>query len=252
MLRGMTTQYTTAKETTQYPNSFSEIDRRGKSTCHNGNALACPTDKSFEFFITVHSIAVKYINPQNIGSFQGNIFGLAIKAVLSDEQLYTAWFNSVPQTNTSQSDDDHEMEITNAMALLEELVTSYISILLADGKKTFLEQKSRKKTTALRKGLKMLPTTEIQKPSTSAEVVVKRAPSKRRSKTVQYPCGKCGSECNADSIECSLCEIWFHYKCLNLSGDEYFIVNESIDFYCPECDIDEEVPTKSKVRKRKT
>lgn len=77
----------------------------------------------------------------------------------------------------------------------------------------------------------MLPKTESPKPSTLAEVVIKRVPSKRRSKTVQYPCGKCGSECDADtsdSIECSLCKIWFYYKCLNLVGDEYFILNERI------------------------
>lgn len=135
-----------------------------------------------------------------------------------------------------------------------------MSILLADARKTFLDQKSRKKTTALRKGLTLLPNISSDpnvissEPSTSKAPAPQRACSKRRAKTVivQYPCGKCGKECHdTDCVECSLCETWFHYACLNLNGNEYFLTNENIDYYCPDCDIESEKPVKSKPKKRK-
>lgn len=127
-LRELTLPYNKAVDTTQYRASFSEITRRGKSSSC-GTGLTCQTDQAFEFFIVVLAVAAKYINAKHIELFQGNIFGIALKSVLADEQVYTSWFNALPKSNT-QTAEDNDLEICNAMALLEELVICYISILL--------------------------------------------------------------------------------------------------------------------------
>ena len=53
----------------------------------------------------------------------------------------------------------------------------------------------------------------------------------------EYPCGKCKRECvsNIACIQCSVCDVWYHHVCTNLS-DEEFISNYY--FFCSrDCEV---------------
>ena len=71
--------------------------------------------------------------------------------------------------------------------------------------------------------------------------------SKQSSKTTSFPCGVCQKECidiiskkkasfDDFSVECDGCHIWYHYICLNLSGNESPLhENSTIPYFCPSC-----------------
>ena len=71
--------------------------------------------------------------------------------------------------------------------------------------------------------------------------------SKQSSKTISFPCGVCQKECidiiskkkasfDDFSVECDGCHIWYHYICLNLSGKESSLQeNSTIPYFCPSC-----------------
>ena len=66
-------------------------------------------------------------------------------------------------------------------------------------------------------------------------------------KTIQFPCGICGKECvNVESLKdaqfedfsagCDMCQLWFHYMCVGLKGNEPELQEGSnLEYYCPKC-----------------
>ena len=58
-----------------------------------------------------------------------------------------------------------------------------------------------------------------------------------------YQCGTCKFNCKSDpenieeqSIGCDgQCQLWYHYKCVNIEGNEPFLSKKRMKWYCPEC-----------------
>ena len=79
--------------------------------------------------------------------------------------------------------------------------------------------------------------------------------------SIEYPCGKCGSECidiankkhalfEDFSVQCDTCDLWYHYVCLKLTGKEPELQeNSELPFFCPSCSPKESlVKSKGKCR----
>ena len=54
-----------------------------------------------------------------------------------------------------------------------------------------------------------------------------------------FPCGKCGlewpeepKEFNEMSVGCDGCNLWFHWKCVNLTGKETFLKEQNVTRMC--------------------
>ena len=71
--------------------------------------------------------------------------------------------------------------------------------------------------------------------------------SKQALKEVRFPCGVCQKECmdiinikrasfDDFSVECNLCKLWYHYICVNLTGNEEAVQeNSQVPYFCPSC-----------------
>ena len=71
----------------------------------------------------------------------------------------------------------------------------------------------------------------IRKTSSLQHQILVDKSSGQKVKTILYPCGKCSKECidvescsnpkfEDFSVQCDKCNIWYHYVCLNLTGQE--------------------------------
>ena len=58
---------------------------------------------------------------------------------------------------------------------------------------------------------------------------------------VDFPCGKCGAkcieepkECKEMSIGCDCCEEWLHWQCVNITGNECYVLH-NLTWFCDFC-----------------
>ena len=64
------------------------------------------------------------------------------------------------------------------------------------------------------------------------------------SSSMQFQCSLCCKECideplvfNDMSINCDKCGDWFHWLCVNISGNEVFLKKKRMVWHCPECSV---------------
>lgn len=285
ILRGLTKPYCVITKETKYPDTLSEINRR--TTAVDGSGLNCVRDEVFEFFLQIYSMAAKFITTSNIDAQAADLFKITLRSILQDETVNNSWFNLCSVHREAQEDINEQLETVTLLFLFEDIVSNFISIMLKDTKKKLVEEKGKQKTLALRKSLQQKSNKKSNnkkvKTSTSREVTPSTSredtpststmdtPSTSRENTpstsrenyeeeeevdfldeleIDFPCGSCGRESVSDCIQCSLCNCWYHYACLDITGNEIFITNEEMDFYCPDCDVHIAIK-KKKPRKRK-
>jgi hypothetical protein len=58
------------------------------------------------------------------------------------------------------------------------------------------------------------------------------------SKDEVVKCGECKKVVADKGIQCELCDLWFHCKCINIVEDTYKLMNqETLHAYCGRCDV---------------
>lgn len=142
--------------------------------------------------------------------------------------------------------------------LFTDVMNHFIKLGLVDAIKEFKDIIPRKKKQALRSKVTALgdrvetkQTVETKKKSSDKlQPRKKRKPSQTSSndpstsysETDTYVCNLCSEECNWDptdialqSIACDKCNLWYHYGCVEIKGDEPFLFKKNLRWVCQTC-----------------
>ena len=235
-------------ETTTEPQSLLEVIRRQKI----GGGLTFVTDEAFTFFKTIY-LELKQL--QSRSRFERNLSVLyhnTVQLLKTKVKLIEMWyslfstFECVCPAQPEESQIEHEvhddmeyvLQETLVMELYDHLVEYFTKINISELIKKYLDEVVQKaKSVQLRHSVNF---TENKK-----DII----------KDIKYPCGVCFKECEeietlrrpkfSDfSVECSTCNKWFHYQCVQLSGSETFLQEGSMEeFTCTKCSVPNELST---------
>lgn len=126
---------------------------------------------------------------------------------------------------------DNEIFLTLMMELYRDITEHFIRISYVDALKNFKRSVPRKKKQALRSKVQALGEREDPKK--------KKVDEKEED---SFSCSICKCNCEwetanigDESIACDKCNMWFHYKCVNLKGNEAFLKKTNTTWYCSGC-----------------
>ena len=209
-------------------------------------SLLYVTDETFQFF---KLLLIKTRKLQNICSVQldpHSIFTITVNKLNQDVDLIRCWFQlfSTPGilSNDCECTDTEETVQLSSQDLIQlELDETLIIDLLEGVILYFCKVHCAEKGTQLKNFV-------LEKPKTfQLRHTLDENTKSIVQKIVQFPCGVCGKECidiinkkkaafEDFSVQCDRCDKWFHYICVNLTGNEPQLQeNSDIPYYCPEC-----------------
>lgn len=84
--------------------------------------------------------------------------------------------------------------------------------------------------TAIQQKDQNVPDGDIDQPSTSTRPARKR---KLLWVEAEWPCGVCEGNCEVDSVQCDLCDTWYHYNCLQLDENDDILKKDT--WLCEDC-----------------
>ena len=133
--------------------------------------------------------------------------------------------------HTSQSENDLMDSIL--LHLYNKVVSYFCKVHFSELVKTFKECSGKKKSQPIRTHL------------TAMENVDEHSKDKK----VKYPCSVCNKECKSyfttyeeSSVQCSMCNIWFHFPCARIKGTEECVQKGStLEWYCKRCKEEHEI-----------
>ena len=201
------------------------------------------TDDTFKFF---KLLLIKTRKLQNISSLQldpHSIFTMTANKLNQDVDLIACWFQlfSTPE-NLINDCECTDMEKTVQLSSQDLLQLEMNETLILDlFILYFCKVHCAEKVTQLKDFV-------LEKPKTfQLRHTLDENTKCVTQKIVQFPCGICGKECidiihkkkasfEDFRVQCDKCNKWFHYICVNLTGKEPQLQeNSNIPYYCPEC-----------------
>ena len=206
------------------------------------------TDNCFYFFKNLLVKIRKFQNLMQVQMEPNTAFINAMKAISVDSELADMWFNLFSETHfevdtcTCDSEREHTEEddvVSNNKLIDMELDQLLILDLYEQVTFYFCKVHFREKVEQLRDYV-------FQKQKTF-QLRHRADIDSANTKSVQYPCGECKNECieiihtsqaafEDFSVQCDKCSKWYHYMCLNLSGNEPELKDGSdLPFYCKHC-----------------
>jgi len=60
------------------------------------------------------------------------------------------------------------------------------------------------------------------------QVMISGEQQKVMQKTVRWPCGVCGRDVGNNSIQCTSCQKWVHWKCSGIKGSMYKVMKSFV------------------------
>ena len=196
------------------------------------------TDETFQFF---KLLLLRTRSLQNLKSLQidpQSVFIHTVSTLNQDADLISAWFDlfSPPQNlkENCECDEFSDASEISTKELIElELDETLIMDLYEGVVHYFSKVHCAEKVNQLKDFV-------LQKPKTfQLRHTLDENPNKDKQHIIQYPCGICAKECigiinkrkaafEDFSVQCNKCDKWYHYICVNLTGDEPELKENSI------------------------
>ena len=243
---------------TDDPQSLDEILRK-QGLSHG---LTHINDNCFKFFLQLFLKCTDVISESCFHKFVGEMFHVAYHTLLNDSDLMKCWFSlfafdQVPCTYL-ENDNDGALEfISDACVDMFSTVTrTFLKTYTNQWRKTYLEKVGKKSKKAHRTEVLIKKSgkqkTETPEPSTS-----KATANDDADEEDSFNCGICNKVCSEcpeelsfQSIGCDgKCNMWYHYGCVGIQGNEQFLSRKRMKWYCPSCT--KELPKKVKKSKKK-
>lgn len=208
---------------TENPESLLEVEfRQGPS-----RGLIHMSDSVFSFFLDLHNCIQRFMTPKAFHLGGENVHLFIRGKLLEDDDIFLTWMDLF-----SVSDDDDDDTFSSMLIELFELVSEhFLRISIVEGLHTFKTEIPRKKKQALRSKLAAICDRKGYKVKTpeSADQAV-------------YICPVCQKECSEEpersdeySIGCDICNNWYHFRCVGLTGKEVFIQRGNSVWKCSSC-----------------
>ena len=204
------------------------------------------TDDTFKFFKLLLITTRKLQNIRSLQLDPHSIFTITVNKLNQDVDLIACWFQlfSTPENLINDcecSDMEETVQLSSQDLLQLEMDETLIFDLFECVILYFCKVHCAEKVTQLKDYV-------LEKPKTfQLRHTLDENTKCVTQKIVQFPCGICGRECidiihkkkasfEDFSIQCDKCNKWFHYICVNLTGKEPQLQeNSNIPYYCPEC-----------------
>ncbi|XP_052255849.1 uncharacterized protein LOC127861420 isoform X2 [Dreissena polymorpha] len=232
--------------------SMSEIEfKQNKS-----RGLTVVSDELFIFFKNLHSALQTQLTSENLHKHIDRIHTICRNHIDYKSNLLGSWIGLF----SSVQDDSIEDEIL--LVLLAELYQAisehFIKLSIVDSLKHFKRSIPRKKKQALRTKIQALgeraaggkKSDNIESRDKDCKTRKRKVTGKGKSKKVKktdavedlFICPSCDNVCEeepidpeGESIGCDKCNEWYHYGCVQLTGDESFLQRSNSTWFCSSC-----------------
>ncbi|KAL3841440.1 hypothetical protein ACJMK2_019590 [Sinanodonta woodiana] len=213
------------KTITNLPHSLCEIEyRQGKS-----RGLSHVRDDVFLFFVKLNSHIQSKLVEESFHLHGSNIHTYVKGTVCTNADLIASWLDLF---HTDHIEGDLEVDddiFAGYLIDLFEMVSGhFLKIAFVDSLKELKESIPRRKRQALRPKLQALNES--------------RALKRKSGISTSFQCSICKRECVDNppisteySIACDSCNLWFHFVCVGLTGNEEFIKQKDSVWKCQTC-----------------
>lgn len=206
--------------------SMQEIEYKQGPT----RGLTIVSESVFSFFKTLHNTVQKKLTKDHFHIFP-DLHNVIRRNVDSDMTLADEWIALFHNVEVKDEEVDNEIFLTLMMELYRDITEHFIRISYVDAVKNFKRSVPRKKKQALRSKVQALGERE--------DPQKKKVDEKEED---SFSCSICKCNCEwetanigDESIACDKCNMWFHYKCVNLKGNEAFLKKTNTTWYCSGC-----------------
>ncbi|XP_062616249.1 uncharacterized protein LOC134277961 [Saccostrea cucullata] len=211
--------------------SMREIEHKQGPT----RGLTVVSEPVFSFFKSLHKIVQKKLTKEHFHLFHEDLHNVVRRSVDSEMTLADEWISLFNDAEVSHEEVDDEIFITLVMELYRDVTEHFIRISFVDALRNFKRSVPRKKKQALRTKVQALGEREDHKKKKVDE-------KEEEEEEETFSCNVCKCNCEweptdigDESIACDKCNTWFHYKCVNLKGNEAFLKKKSTTWYCSGC-----------------
>lgn len=170
-------------------------------------------DETFSFFMHLDAAIHPLQTEEQVNIHGAKLYNVLFQKLIANKPLIDEW------RTLFTSDDTVTISNEIKINLYREVIIKYLNMSCAQFRRDHKRKEAVKKQKALRK--------RTEKSSISE----KKFKGAKKSKSIEYPCGVCGDECE-DSICCDKCNVWHHFNCVGLSGKENY---SSQCWVCPKC-----------------
>ncbi|KAJ8306390.1 hypothetical protein KUTeg_016935 [Tegillarca granosa] len=209
--------------------SMAEIQNKQGPT----RGLTIVSDDVFQFFIKLNSFLQKKSTLEYFHLYGENIFQHCRNIIDSNDELIQDWISLFGGVEDNIKD---EIFLTLIMELFKDVTEHFVRVAFVDALKLFKQTVPRKKKQALRSKLTALGERDEKRKKSSDDKVESAQGSS------EYSCSICKQFCEweptsieYESIACDKCNSWCHYKCVNIKGNESFLMKKSGTWFCPKC-----------------
>ncbi|KAJ8318222.1 hypothetical protein KUTeg_003313, partial [Tegillarca granosa] len=209
--------------------SMAEIQNKQGPT----RGLTIVSDDVFQFFIKLNSFLQKKSTLEYFHLYGENIFQHCRNIIDSNDELIQDWISLFGGVEDNIED---EIFLTLIMELFKDVTEHFVRVAFVDALKLFKQTVPRKKKQALRSKLTALGERDEKRKKSSDDKVESAQGSS------EYSCSICKQFCEweptsieYESIACDKCNSWCHYKCVNIKGNESFLMKKSGTWFCPKC-----------------
>ena len=209
------------------------------------------SDQVLEFFEMLYLNIARVQSLQMIHICHQSLLKMTKAMLYKDTECISTWFklfegceelaschyfmdNSFDMDDASEDSYDMgksevDMDLLDSIVLhlYNKVVSYFCKVHFSELLKTLKEKSGKKKSQPIR--------TQLSAMEISGQQVVE--------KKLKYPCAVCNQECKSyfttyedSSIQCSMCNILFHFPCAEIKGNEHFVKKgSSDDWYCKKC-----------------
>jgi hypothetical protein len=218
--------------------------------------LTIVNDTVFDFFIKLHNALQALMSVETMHKNLEDIHNICRNSIDNNTDLLSCWISLFCLEYEENFEDEIVLDLMTD--LYKDVTEHFLRLSIVDSLKKFKASIPRKKRQALRTKIQALGERSGKKRQATGQSCVKnksmrKKTNSKKDKQVQdsdlltedepvYVCPVCDNICEeepldqeGESIGCDKCNLWFHYGCVNLTGNEQFLKESNSNWYCQPC-----------------
>ena len=195
--------------------------------------LTVVSDKVFAFFVQLNNVVQNELTTDRFHLHSYNLFTICRGIVRTHEEILASWMELF-EMSAATEEIEEDIFLTLVMDLFDDITDYFIRIAFSEGLRHFKRTVPRKKKQALRTKVKALAERTVPRAAATSSTAAAASAS--------YICSICANPCEDEpaskeheSVGCDKCNCWFHFQCVNLTGEEDFLKRKKSTWFCSTC-----------------
>ena len=187
--------------------------------------LTVVSDKVFAFFVQLNDELQNELTTDRFHLHSYNLFTICRGIVRTHEEILASWMELF-EMSAATEDIEEDIFLTLVMDLFDDITDYFIRIAFSEGLRHFKRTVPRKKKQALGTKVKAL----------AERTVPRAAATSSTAAAASYICSICANTCEDEpaskeheSVGCDKCNCWFHFQCVNLTGEEGLLETKKVN-----------------------